>query len=104
MYAIIKSGGKQYKVKEGKTVKLEKLPVSEDENVEFAQVLAVSDENGDVSFGRPFLEEVTVKGRVVENGKNKKVVVFKYKPKSRQRRKMGHRQPYTKVLIEEISA
>ena len=104
MYAVIKSGGKQYKVKEGKTVKLEKLPVSEEETVEFDEVLAVSDENGDVSFGRPLLDDVKVKGTVVENGKNRKVIVFKYKPKSRQRRKMGHRQPYTKVLIEEIIA
>lgn len=104
MYAIIKSGGKQYKVKEGQQVKLEKLPADEEETVEFDQVLAVSDEEGEIDFGRPYLDNVQVKGTVVENGKNKKVVVFKYKPKSRQRRKMGHRQPYTKVLIEEINA
>ncbi|MFW5855911.1 MAG: 50S ribosomal protein L21 [Bacillota bacterium] len=103
MYAIIKSGGKQYKVKEGQQVKLEKLPANEEETVEFDQVLAVSDEEGEIDFGRPYLDNVQVKGTVVENGKNKKVVVFKYKPKSRQRRKMGHRQPYTKVLIEEIN-
>ncbi|MFW6269330.1 MAG: 50S ribosomal protein L21 [Bacillota bacterium] len=103
MYAIIKSGGKQYKVKEGQQVKLEKLPADEEETVEFDQVLAVSDEEGEIDFGRPYLDNVQVKGTVVENGKNKKVVVFKYKPKSRQRRKMGHRQPYTKVLIEEIN-
>ena len=102
MYAIIKTGGKQYKVEEGQVVKVEKLPAAEDEAVEFDRVLAVSDGEGEVDFGQPFLEDVTVKGKVVENGKNKKIVVFKYKPKNRSRRKMGHRQPYTKVLIEDI--
>lgn len=104
MYAIIKSGGKQYKVKEGDTVKLEKLPYTEEEPVEFDRVLAVSDEDGSVEFGRPYLEDARVKAKLVENGKNKKVVVFKYKPKSRQRRKIGHRQPYSKVKIEAIEA
>ncbi len=102
MYAVIKSGGKQYKVEEGQMVKLEKLPADEDESVEFERVLALSDEEGGVEFGRPYLENVRVQGRVIENGKNKKVVVFKYKPKTRQRRTMGHRQPYSRVLIEDI--
>ena len=102
MYAIIKTGGKQYKVEEGQMVKVEKLDVSEGESYQFDRVLAVSDENGEVEFGRPFLEDVEVKGTVIEQGKNKKIIVFKYKPKKRQKTKMGHRQPYTKVLINEI--
>ncbi|MGM0437159.1 MAG: 50S ribosomal protein L21 [Bacillota bacterium] len=103
MYAIIKTGGKQYKVEEGQIVKVEKLPVDEEENVEFDEVMAVS-KDGETEFGRPYLEDVSVTGKVIEQGKNKKITIFKYKPKSRQRKKMGHRQPYTKVLIETIKA
>ncbi|MFW6237993.1 MAG: 50S ribosomal protein L21 [Halanaerobiales bacterium] len=101
MYAVIKTGGKQYKVEEGQIVKVEKLPVEEDEDIEFDRVLAYSGED-EVEFGRPYLEDVSVRGRVIEQGRNKKIIVFKYKPKKRQRKKMGHRQPYTKVLIENI--
>ena len=103
MYAIIKTGGKQYKVEEGQIVKVEKLPVNEEENVVFDEVMAVS-EDGETDFGRPYLEDASVTGKVIEQGKNKKITIFKYKPKSRQRTKMGHRQPYTKVLIESIKA
>ena len=102
MYAIIKTGGKQYKVEEGQILKVEKLDTEEDENLEFDRVLAVSDENGEVKFGQPYLDDVKVSGRVLEHGKNKKIVVFKYKPKRRYKKKMGHRQPYTKVMIENI--
>ena len=102
MYAIIKSGGKQYKVKEGEILKLEKLEVPEQEEVEFDRVLAVSDEEGQVEFGRPYLENKTVKARVLKHGKNKKIIVFKYRPKKRYRKKQGHRQPFTSVLIEKI--
>lgn len=103
MYAIIKTGGKQYKVEEGQIVKVEKLPVDEEENVEFDEVMAVSKDD-ETEFGRPYLEDASVTGKVIEQGKNKKITIFKYKPKSRQRKKMGHRQPYTKVLIESIKA
>jgi len=103
MYAIIKTGGKQYKVEEGQIVKIEKLPVSEEENIEFDKVMAVS-KDGETEFGRPYLDDVNITGKVIEQGKNKKITIFKYKPKSRQRKKMGHRQPYTKVLIESIKA
>ncbi|MFW6006419.1 MAG: 50S ribosomal protein L21 [Bacillota bacterium] len=102
MYAIIKTGGKQYKVEEGQILKIEKLPEAEEENVEFDRVLAVSDGNGEVEFGKPYLENTKVTGKILEHGKNKKIVVFKYKPKTRYRKKMGHRQPYTKVKIENI--
>ncbi|HKL75608.1 MAG TPA: 50S ribosomal protein L21 [Halanaerobiales bacterium] len=103
MYAIIKTGGKQYKVEEGQIVKVEKLPVDEEENVEFNEVMAVSKDD-ETEFGHPYLEDASVTGKVIEQGKNKKITIFKYKPKSRQRKKMGHRQPYTKVLIESIKA
>jgi large subunit ribosomal protein L21 len=103
MYAIIKTGGKQYKVEEGQIVKIEKLPFDEGENVEFDRVMAVADDE-DVDFGRPYVEDAKVTGKVIEQGKNKKVIIFKYKPKKRHRKKTGHRQPYTKVKIQSINA
>ena len=103
MYAIIKTGGKQYRVKEDQIIKVEKLPVEEGETVEFDNILAISNEDG-FTAGSPFVEGASVKAKVIEQGKNKKIVVFKYKPKIRYRKKTGHRQPYTKVLIESIEA
>ncbi|RCW49712.1 MULTISPECIES: 50S ribosomal protein L21 [unclassified Halanaerobium] len=103
MYAIIKTGGKQYRVKEDQIIKVEKLPVEEGEIVEFDKVLAFSDDDG-FKAGTPFVDGASVKAKVIEQGKNKKIVVFKYKPKIRYRKKTGHRQPYTKVLIESIEA
>ncbi|MFN2339966.1 MAG: 50S ribosomal protein L21 [Halanaerobium sp.] len=103
MYAIIKTGGKQYRVEEGQIIKIEKLSAEEGDNVEFDQVLALSDDNG-FTAGSPMVEGASVKGKVIEQGKNKKIVVFKYKPKIRYRKKTGHRQPYTKVLVEDINA
>ncbi len=103
MYAIIKTGGKQYRVEEGQIIKIEKLSAEEGENVEFDQILALSDDNG-FTAGSPLVDGASVKGKVIEQGKNKKIVVFKYKPKIRYRKKTGHRQPYTKVLIEDINA
>ncbi|RAK09354.1 large subunit ribosomal protein L21 [Halanaerobium saccharolyticum] len=103
MYAIIKTGGKQYRVEEGQIIKIEKLSAEEGENVEFDQVLAFSDDNG-LKAGSPMIEGASVKGKVIDQGKNKKIVVFKYKPKIRYRKKTGHRQPYTRVLIEDINA
>ncbi|ADQ14569.1 50S ribosomal protein L21 [Halanaerobium hydrogeniformans] len=103
MYAIIKTGGKQYRVEEDQIITIEKLSAEEGDNVEFEQVLALSDDNG-FKAGSPFVEGATVKGRVIEQGKHKKVIVFKYKPKIRYRKKTGHRQPFTKVIIEEITA
>ena len=101
MYAIIKTGGKQYKVKEGQIIKVERLQMSEGENVVFDNVLTIKDNQG-VKFGRPYIKDAKVTGKILDNGKNKKVVVFKYKPKNRYRKKTGHRQPYSKVLIENI--
>ena len=100
MYAIIQTGGKQYKVATGDEILIEKLEAAVDAEVEF-DVLLVSDESG-VKVGKPVLDGVKVKGKVLEHGKGKKVVVFKYKPKKNIRTKRGHRQPYTKVEILSI--
>lgn len=100
MYAIIQTGGKQYKVAAGDEILIEKLEAAVDAEVEF-DVLLVSDESG-VKVGKPVLDGVKVKGKVLEHGKGQKVVVFKYKPKKNIRTKRGHRQPYTKVEILSI--
>lgn len=102
MYAIIETGGKQYRVQEGDTLFIEKLDVNAGDSIAFDKVLAVS-KDGSVSFGSPVVAGATVKATVVENGKGKKVVIFKYKRKKDFRKKQGHRQPFTKVKIESIS-
>lgn len=101
MHAIIETGGKQYKVAEGDTLFIEKLPAEAGDAVTFRKVLAVID--GDkLTVGTPVVEGAKVDASVVKNGRGKKVIVFKYKPKKGYRRKQGHRQPYTKVQIEKI--
>ena len=101
MYAIIKTGGKQYRVQEGDSIFVEKLNADVDSNVVFDQVLAV-DNDGDVKVGTPVVEGAKVTAKVLAQGKEKKVLVFKYKAKSNYRRRQGHRQPFTKVAIEKI--
>ena len=102
MKAIIVTGGKQYTVSEGDVLYIEKLNAEEEAIVKFDQVLAVLDgENSKV--GAPVVEGATVEAKVVKNGKGKKIVVFKYKPKKGEKKKMGHRQPYTKVEITKIA-
>jgi large subunit ribosomal protein L21 len=103
MYAVIETGGKQYRVQEGDVLKVEKLPVEVGTTVEFDRVLTVVD-NGAVKVGRPVLEGAKVVGKVLEQAKSKKIIVFKYKAKSNYRRKQGHRQPFTRVVIEKIEA
>lgn len=103
MYAIIQTGGKQYRVAEGEVIFIEKVEVSEGEAVEFDQVLTVV-KDGEVVIGKPVVVGATVTGKVVSHGKGKKIFVFKYKAKSNYRRRQGHRQPFTKVLIEKIEA
>lgn len=98
MYAIIKTGGKQYKVTEGQEIFIEKLTAEENETVEIP-VVAVGNEDGTLDF----VEGKTVSAKVLKNGKGKKITVFTYKPKKGEKRKMGHRQPYTKVTIEKIN-
>ncbi|CCX42889.1 50S ribosomal protein L21 [Clostridium sp. CAG:1024] len=100
MYAIIQTGGKQYKVEAGDEILVEKLDAEVNAEVEF-DVLLVADDDG-VKIGTPVLDGVKAKAKVVEHGKGKKVIVFKYKPKKNIRTKRGHRQPYTKVEILSI--
>lgn len=103
MYAVIETGGKQYKVQEGDVVFIEKLEAEEGAAVIFDKVLAVSD-GGKVTFGQPVVAAASVNGKVLGHGKEKKVIIFKYKAKKNYRNKTGHRQPYTKVQIEKINA
>ena len=102
MHAIIETGGKQYKVAQGDTLFIEKLPNEAGETVTFDKVLAVLD-GYKATFGTPVVAGASVEATVVKNGKGKKIMVFKYKPKKNYRRRQGHRQPYTKVEITKLS-
>lgn len=102
MYAIIETGGKQYKVQEGDVLKVEKLDVLEGQDLVIDKVLLV-EEDGTVRVGMPVLEGIAVSAKVLEHGKSNKVIAFRYKPKKHVRVKKGHRQPYTKIVIEEIN-
>ena len=101
MYAIIEACGKQYKVVEGDVVFFEKLDTEEGKKVTFDKVILVSDD-GKVQVGNPYVKGVKVEGKVVAHGKGKKIIVFKMKAKKNERKKQGHRQPYTKVEITSI--
>ena len=101
MYAVIKTGGKQYKVAEGDEIIIEKLNVEEGATVTFDEVFAVVD-GENVKIGQPKVEGAKVTASVVKNGKGPKIRIFKYKHKTNYRRRMGHRQPFTKVKIEKI--
>ena len=103
MYAIITTGGKQYKVSEGDVVRVEKLGLTEGNTVTFDQVLMVSTDSG-LNVGSPYVANATVTATVGKDGKGKKVIVYKYKPKKSYHKKQGHRQPYTEVKIEKINA
>ena len=102
MYAVIETGGKQYQVKAGDEIFIEKLDVNADETVTFDKVLAVGGE-GSIKTGAPYVQGATVTAKVIKNGKGKKINVFTYKPKKSCKRALGHRQPYTKVAIEAIN-
>ena len=113
MYAVIVTGGKQYKVSEGDTLFIEKLDAAEGENVTFDEVLVTGD-GENVNVGAPTVDGASVEAKVVKNGKAKKIIVYKYKPKKHyvfkmkrkknERKKNGHRQPYSKVEIVKINA
>ncbi len=103
MYAVIVTGGKQYKVSEGDTLFVEKMDVEEGSSVTFDHVLMVG-EGDDVKVGAPTVEGASVEANVVKNGKAKKIYVFKMKRKKNERKKKGHRQPFTKVEITKINA
>ena len=103
MYAVIVTGGKQYRVSEGDIIFVEKLNAEENADIKFEQV-AVVGKDGETVIGTPVVEGASVSAKVLKNGKSKKVTVFTYKPKKGEKRKMGHRQPYTKVQIMTINA
>jgi large subunit ribosomal protein L21 len=102
MYAIIETGGKQIKVEEGQVIYVEKLGTEQGETVTFDKVLFVGGDN--VKVGSPTVDGATVTGKVEKHGRQKKITVFKYKAKKNYRKKQGHRQPYTKVVIDKINA
>ena len=101
MYAIIETGGKQYRVQEGDVITVEKLDVNAGDKVELDKVLVLSDDNG-LKVGTPYVEGAKVIAEAVENGKGKKVIIFKYKAKKDYRKKQGHRQPYTMIEIKSL--
>lgn len=101
MYAIVNTGGKQYKIRQGDILRVEKIPGEIGTPVSFDRVLMFSD-GENVSIGRPVLDNVSVKGHIVEQDKHQKIIVFKYKRRKRYRRKQGHRQPFTAVKIDRI--
>lgn len=103
MYAVIKTGGKQYRVAEGDVLNVEKLNAEAGSEVVFDEVLTVVN-GADVKIGQPVVEGAKVTAKVVEQGKGEKILVFKYKAKSNYRKRQGHRQPFTKVEISKIEA
>jgi large subunit ribosomal protein L21 len=103
MYAIIETGGKQYRVSEGDVIRVEKLEIADGETVKFEKVLLVANE-GNINVGKPYVDGAVVEAVVENQGKAKKIIIFKYKAKKDYRKKQGHRQPFTKVVIEKIEA
>ncbi|MEW5909094.1 MAG: 50S ribosomal protein L21 [Thermodesulfobacteriota bacterium] len=103
MYAVLATGGKQFKVQEGQTLRIEKIEGDVGALVSFDTVLLFSD-GQTVSVGKPYLDHIKVEGHIVQQGKAKKVVVFKYKRRNRYRRKQGHRQEFTAIQIDHIRA
>jgi large subunit ribosomal protein L21 len=101
VYAVVETGGKQYRVSAGETVEVEKLPFEVGEQIELDRVLLVAD-GGQVHVGQPTVEGARVLATVTDHAKGPKIIVFKYKPKERYRRKKGHRQGYTRLTIDEI--
>jgi large subunit ribosomal protein L21 len=101
MYAIVNTGGKQYKIRQGDILRIEKIPGELGSPVSFDRVLMFSD-GENIRIGQPVLDDVAVNGHIVEQGKSKKIIVFKYKRRKRYRRKQGHRQPFTTIKIDSI--
>ncbi len=100
MYAVVQTGGKQYKVEQGDSLYVEKLDAAEGEVVELPVLMVVDGET--TTVGKPFVEGVMAKAKIASHGKAKKIIVFKYKAKKNYRKKTGHRQPYTKIVIESL--
>ena len=102
MFAVIKTGGKQYKVSEGDVIFIEKLGLEADESYTFTEILAVGSDDG-ITVGAPYVSGAAVTAKAIKEGRSKKIIVYKYKPKKGYHKKQGHRQSYTKVQIEKIS-
>lgn len=102
MFAVIEAGGKQYLVKENQRIRVEKLPAKEGEKISFPKVLLVFDDSV-TSVGAPLVSDATVEGKVLKQGRGRKVIVFKYHAKTRYRKKKGHRQNFTEILINKIA-
>ena len=102
MYAIIKTGGRQYWVREGERLRMEKLNGAIGETIDFDQVLLVKDAKNNVKIGQPYVQGATVRATIEAEGRGKKIIVLKKKPRNRYRRKQGHRQTYTDLTIEKI--
>ncbi|MGI5920429.1 MAG: 50S ribosomal protein L21 [Syntrophomonadaceae bacterium] len=102
MYAVIQTGGKQYKVSEGDVLKVEKLKAEPGEKLVLDQVLMINSDDGSVKVGTPLVAGAKITAEVIEQGKHKKIIVFKYKRRKNYRKKQGHRQAYTKIKIEKI--
>jgi large subunit ribosomal protein L21 len=103
MYAVIQTGGKQYRVAEGETLRVEKLPATAGDKLSFAPLL-FADDGGNVQVGKPEVSGIKVEAEVLEQGKGKKIIIFKYKRRKSYRRKTGHRQPFTALKITAIKA
>ena len=103
MYAIVESGGRQYRAEEGQSFSVEKLPYEVGEQIELPNVLLLADD-AEVQIGQPTVPGASVKATVVDQYRGKKIFVWKYKPKKRYRRRMGHRQSYTRLRVDEIVA
>lgn len=103
LYAVVETGGKQYRVSTGDTIYVEKLNVNEGDEVVLDRVLLVS-KDGKIQVGKPYVEGAKVVAKAVKQGKQRKIIVFKYKAKKNYKKKQGHRQPYTKLVIESITA
>ncbi len=101
MYAIVECGGRQYRAEEGHSFIVEKLPYEVGEKIELDRVLLISDE-GEINVGQPAVDGALVKATVVEQFRGKKIFVWKYRPRKRYRRRQGHRQSYTRLLVDEI--
>jgi len=104
VYAVVETGGKQYKVSEGQIIEVEKLPYEVGETVRLDRVLLIADDGGKVHVGQPTVKGAVVSATVVGQKKGRKIIVFKYRPKVRYRRKYGHRQAYTRLRIDKIQA
>lgn len=103
MYAIVRTGGRQYRAEPGQTIDVERLPFDEGEEIELTDVLLVAPDDGDPVIGQPVVEGAMIKATVVKQGRGKKVFVWKYIPKERYRRRRGHRQYFTRLRIDDIT-